>query len=105
MKEYEPYFTGMSIGYEVPDSMLANDNSYRTCYPSLYSVSCSTGWYNVGGYNGTNGYVKGIYFHTYTDKVITISPSFSISSIDFTVSGEEKSNLDVAWADGTLSPL
>lgn len=105
MSPHDTCCNGNSVGFEVPDTMLANDGSYRTCYPALCNISCTTAWYNVGSYNGTKGFLKGNYIHTYKKKTISVSPSISLSGIDISVSGGTVDDIDNGWADATLSPF
>lgn len=104
MTAHNSYCTGNGVGFEVPDTMLSDNSTYRTCYPALYNLSCATGWYNVGGYDGATGYLKGSLYHTFQNKQLYITPSISLGGISFAITGGSQSDLEVGWAEGTLSP-
>lgn len=103
--KHNSLFTGNSIGYNVLDRYL-HSNSLYYLFPSVWHIRATSGWYNVGAYNGANGTVRSEMLHTYTNYAISVSPSISAppAPVSFSFTGETVDKVDKAWVYAVVSP-
>lgn len=108
ISKHHSLFSGNSVGYNIPDVGRGN---CRYCgeptstRPAALHITAKSAWYNKGSYNGASGTVRSEYYHTYSSRSISVTPSISIpSSVSFGVNMSESENYEKTWVYAVISP-
>lgn len=105
---HDTLFTGQSVGYNIPDVGIGNCEycgSDIGTRPAVLNINAKSGWYNRSGYDGANGTARTEYNHTYTGRILTITPSVSYPwNISFTPNLVENKDFEKTWVYVTISP-